>query len=308
MKKANIPQVLFLGNGLNIAFGGISWIKLIETISIRDDFVWDRSEVPMPLLAILATNNNIKDALQNHKEFFYGTLQTEEQKAILKTLLTMGFDDILTTNYSYELEAAGIGKDTATDRDAGRMLRVTSGNVEKRYLLHTYNEVTCESVKNRVWHIHGEIRKPDSVTLGHYAYGNLLKRIIIEVENRKNIYELNQKTGKETILESWIDSFILGDVFILGSGFGLSEVDLWWLLNRKYTERAAHGKVHFYEIRSSKNREKIELLKLMNAEVHSLGFSDDESDPPDYTAFYRDAVEDIRAKMTDNRKNGSNDI
>lgn len=300
MRMAKYPQVLFLGNGLNLAFGGLSWIKLIETIAVRDDFQWNQSEIPMPLLAILATNNQIKDALQLHKDYFHGAVKTEAQKEILTALLTMGFDDILTTNYSYELEAVGLGKDTATDRDAGNMLRVTTGRAETRYLLHTYNQVVCENVVNRVWHIHGEIRKTDSVTLGHYAYGNLLKRIIVEVENRKNLYEQNQRIKKETPLESWIDSFIMGDVFILGCGFGLSEVDLWWLLNRKFTERAAHGKVYFYEVQSEKEREKNELLKLMNAEVISLGFSEDENSHPDYTAFYQAAVQDIRSKFSAN--------
>lgn len=303
MASGKFPQVLFLGNGLNQAFGGLSWVKLIESIAVRDDFQWDQSETPMPLLAILATNNQIKDALKQHKDYFHGTVQTETQKNILTSLLTMGFDDILTTNYSYELEAVGLGKVTIADRDAGKMQRTTTGTrAETRYLLHTYNEVMCNNVKNSVWHVHGEIRKPDSVTLGHYAYGNLLKRIIIEVENRKNLYEQNQWFKKDTVLDSWIDAFILGDIYVLGCGFGLSEVDLWWLLNRKYTERAAHGNVYFYEIYSEKQREKIELLKLMNVEVVSLGFAENKNNSPDYTAFYQAAVDDIHSKLSEKRE------
>lgn len=303
MASGKFPQVLFLGNGLNQAFGGLSWVKLIESIAVRDDFQWDQSETPMPLLAILATNNQIKDALKQHKDYFHGTVQTETQKNILTSLLTMGFDDILTTNYSYELEAVGLGKVTIADRDAGKMQRTTTGTrAETRYLLHTYNEVMCNNVKNSVWHVHGEIRKPDSVTLGHYAYGNLLKRIIVEVENRKNLYEQNQWFKKDTVLDSWIDAFILGDIYVLGCGFGLSEVDLWWLLNRKYTERAAHGNVYFYEIYCEKQREKIELLKLMNVEVVSLGFAENKNNSPDYTAFYQAAVDDIHSKLSEKRE------
>ena len=37
----------------------------------------------------------------------------------------------------------------------------------------------------------------------------------------------------------WLDSFVLGNVNILGLGMDFSELDLWWLLNRKKRESAA---------------------------------------------------------------------
>lgn len=304
MDQFTIPQVLFLGNGLNLAYGGLSWSRLIETISKRDDFDWNASETPMPLQAILATNNQIRTALKDHKEIFRGNLQTEDQKYVLQTLLTMGFDDILTTNYSYELEEAALGKDTLSDGQIAKMMRYTTKNAERNYLLHTYNQVTCENVENRIWHVHGEIRKTDSMILGHYWYGNLLKRIIDENEKRRDLYSRYQREGKPISLDSWVDSFILGDVYVLGFGFGLSEVDLWWLLNRKQREKAKHGKLYFYEVRSEKEREKTALLELMGAEIIDLGFSKSESSVPDYQAFYQTAIDDIREKMAEKTKSG----
>lgn len=53
------PQVLLLGNGLNRAYGGISWGNLLKEISRRDDLPLDELKSPMPLQAILVTNNDI---------------------------------------------------------------------------------------------------------------------------------------------------------------------------------------------------------------------------------------------------------
>ena len=301
MEQIYYPQVLFLGNGLNLAYSGISWADLIGKIAKRDDFDWSRSEMPMPLQAILATDNQIRTSLKTAKEDFRGKIRNDRQMEVLRDLLTMGFDDILTTNYSYELEEAALGQSELSDRQVAKLMRYTSENAERNYLLHTYNQVRCGNTENRIWHVHGEIRKTDSMILGHYWYGKLLYKIIEESEKNKDRYARNQKDGKPTELNSWMDSFILGNVYVLGFGFGLSEVDLWWLLNRKQRERADHGRVYFYELCSEKQREKTELLKLMDAEVLDLGFSHTEKTAPDgkpdYKAFYQAAINDIRRKM-----------
>lgn len=215
MSSISFPKVLFLGNGLNLAYSGISWSDLIGKIAKRNDFDWAKSEMPMPLQAILASNNQVRTSLKSAKEDFRGMVQTEQQMEVLRNLLTMGFDDILTTNYSYELEEAALEKKKLSDRQIAKMMHYTSDHAERNYLLHTYNQVKCGNTENRIWHVHGEIRKTDSMILGHYWYGKLLYKIIEISEKQKDIYVRNQRDGKETKLDSWIDSFILGDVFIL---------------------------------------------------------------------------------------------
>lgn len=297
MNNFKLPQILFIGNGLNLAYGGLSWSRLIETIAARDDFDWRKSEMPMPLQAILATNNQIRTSLKTHKELFRGQIETEDQMYVLQTLLSMGFDDILTTNYSYELEEAALQKNVLNDREITKLMRYTTKNAETHYLLHTYNQVMFGNIENHIWHIHGEIRKTDSMILGHYWYGNLLRRIQDELEKRKDSYARFQRENKPIERSSWVDSFILGDVYVLGFGYGLSEIDLWWLLNRKQREKAEHGKLFFYEIKNNREREKTALLELLGAEIISLGFSTD-TKQPDYQMFYKAAIDDIRQKMS----------
>ena len=94
----------------------------------------------------------------------------------------------------------------------------------------------------------------------------------------------------------------MGDVYVLGFGFDLSEIDLWWLLNRKLREKGNHGKVIFYEPKDDRNQHKIELLKLMKVQHESFEMENvDNSNPTNnYINFYKKAIEDIREQMASN--------
>ena len=293
----NFPQVLLLGNGINRGYGGISWDKLLSEIAVRADYDIPNMTSPYPMRAILLTENHINEAVTNKKQLFYGIIGSEQHSEILKSLLSVGFDDILTTNYSYELEEAGLSKETLTDTEVTKLMRHTSDRAETHYLLHTYNHIEFEGIANRIWHIHGEVRKPDSMILGHYWYGNLLRRIQDKLDQQGNYYARVQKNGQNIDRKSWVDSFILGDVYVLGFSYGLSEIDLWWLLTRKNRENAHHGKLYYYGIQNEKDREKTALLELMGAEVINLGFTSDVKTTPDYKTFYQDAFDDIQKRM-----------
>lgn len=72
----------------------------------------------MPMQAILHTNNDIKTAIEKKKSSLYGNVGNAEQRLILQNVLRMGFDDILTTNYSYELEIAALGLSSVKESQA----------------------------------------------------------------------------------------------------------------------------------------------------------------------------------------------
>ena len=101
-------------------------------------------------------------------------------------------------------------------------------------------------------------------------------------------------------MKNWIDAFIMGDVYILGLGLDFSETDLWWLLNRKFNEKANHGKVYFYEPAKKSQKEKILLLKVFGVDVIDLGFKTENKDGKeeiDYVDFYKKAISDIKEKL-----------
>ena len=295
------PQVLLLGNGINRCFGGNSWQSLIKTIALRNDLP-EELACPLPLQAVLATNNRVNEAILNHKAELYGTVPPS-LRAQMITLLSMGFDDILTTNYSYELEAAAEGKSRITDS----ALRKNSANildgqrVEQKYLLRSYQRVSCGQRINRVWHIHGEARKPGSLILSQYSYAAQIHKMREFVVERRDSYQRNQKQQKPQTVNGWLDSFLLGDVYILGFGMDYSETDIWWLLERKKRERAEHGDVYYYTPESTGFQEKEELLTLLGVKVLHCDLpvptGTEQQINAGYQAFYTRAMEDIRLKM-----------
>ena len=75
---------------------------------------------------------------------------------------------------------------------------------------------------------------PNTVILGHYYYGNLLFCCDEYLTHRAPEQRYPLWPGHEELEAlSWLDYFILGDVYSLGFGFDTSEMDLWWLLCRK---------------------------------------------------------------------------
>lgn len=298
MKKGK-PKVLLLGNGINRAFNSDSWDDLLNSVDKRADrYDIGGYRCPETLKAILITGDNVDKALQDQKERLgnLGTEKPEKQMQLLRRLLNAGFDEILTTNYSYELETAALGQDRVNERSLRRMQGHTDEvkRCETNLMLHTYNSVPYGDRGQRIWHVHGEARKPDSMILGAYYYGNLLGKMIGLNKKRGNFYSLPQPSGELPKIRSWTDAFILGDVYILGFGMGFAESDMWWLLNRKKREGGSVGKTFFYELnhKDGVNRAKLDLLKLMNVEVIRESVSGN-----DWQSVYEWAVGDIEKRL-----------
>lgn len=311
-QKTARPQVLLLGNGINRAFGGGSWGQLIRNISCNVALPEDcELHLPMPLRAILVTGDTMGASLRRVGDILYGKLGDPGHVEMLRTLVEMDFDHILTTNFSYELEQAAQEDLRLSDHMLRAMMRHTDASrlAEARYLLYTYAALEWRGRQTKVWHVHGEGRKPDSIILGHYYYANLLEKISSYVRAEGARYRREQERGETPQIKSWADAFLFGDVYVLGFGFDVSEFDLWWLLNRKKRERANTGRTWFFapaeRLEEGRINEKEELLKVLGVEVRhcdslrcrgtpierSLGFRE----------FYERAMEEIAALMRENR-------
>lgn len=315
-----VPQVLLLGNGLNQIDGGLSWSNFLRSIATKEEIAdgtidIDKLKCPEPLKAILVTEDHIDTAMREACKEMQSFIPSGNARNLYQKILALGLDDILTTNYTYELEYTALDSEKANEKSITKMMRHTDevSRADCKYLLHTYNMVVQNKCVNKVWHIHGEARKPASTILGHYYYGKLLYRIIEKIEKR-NYSEKRDST-------SWIDSFILGDIYILGFGFAFSEIDLWWLLNRKAREKTNIGKVYFYDFRPAKFDEKVVLLQLMKktfggdplVEFVDCGYKkklvqkdgkETTELEGEYKDFYNDAIDDIANKLSEKREKG----
>ncbi len=298
MNTQHIPNVLLLGNGVNQSFEDKSWKKFIGNLSKRKDLP-DTMEISYPLQIILATDNNVENCIADadNKKLLRGNIENKEKMDFFHSILDLGFEHIITTNYSYELECAAISKKTITDYMLKQMQNHTKAvkQAEGKYMLRTYNEVNFNGKTIKIWHIHGEARKHSSIILGHYVYGTLLSKYKNYVDSRGSYYSKCKREEINASIDSWIDAFIFGNVYSLGFGFSRDEFDLWWLLNRKYRENAKHGKLFFYDLPKIKMEnsfnEKYELLKLFDVEIRNCKM--EKTDESDYIKFYKKAINEI---------------
>ena len=103
------PKALLLGNGLSRAYNAGSWNRFLDSINRKkDEFPKpDDIKIPMPLKIILLTDNHVGTVMKENKGYFLKGFYDELDKEIcfqIRKLFDCGFDYILTTNYSYELE------------------------------------------------------------------------------------------------------------------------------------------------------------------------------------------------------------
>ena len=68
------PQLILLGNGINRAYSGGSWNDMLRAITQREDLPANLNS-PMPLQAILASNDHLSTAL--HTQEFVQTWHVE---------------------------------------------------------------------------------------------------------------------------------------------------------------------------------------------------------------------------------------
>ena len=195
MKK--FPQVLLLGNGINRCNGSEDWKKFLKSISDKKYIKWlDKAKSPMYMQAILLTGNSVEEKLKGKKEVLMPNNPVNDKEHLISTLLSLNFDEIITTNYTYELEQIALNNTILNNNKLSKILMKHTDSVkqaEPKYLLHTYNSVNYKGHKQRIWHIHGEARKPNSIIIDQYLYSNLLHKIKDHSDKTKNDYQWKQK-------------------------------------------------------------------------------------------------------------------
>ncbi len=299
---------ILIGNGINRSFSSReSWLDLINSFSDGRKFNENDLEgVPFPLKIVIASRNNYNEKLKQMADRMKGGIESDEQAILIKQILSLPIRDIITTNYGFELETvlSGIDIGRVSDYKISGMTDYIKGQnisrAEAKYFLHTYHHGVLDGKEKRIWHIHGHAKNPSSIILNHYDYGRLLYRMNDYLADVGNKYKLTVDNNTEMKYASWIDSFIMDDVYIVGFGFDFSEMDLWWLLERKSREKAEHGTVHFYEpIESEKNRSKYELLRIYDVQNHDMGIkiSDSNHNDIEYREFYDLALKDIKKRL-----------
>ena len=292
------PNVLILGNGLTRGTS-LSWAKLIQSIGRtganisqyeeqNPDGSFKRFIIPNTILTLATSIINDGVRRKEYSKIF--DCSAYPSNAYLKQLLSLPFDAILTTNYSYELESEIEPKYPCFSPDKKlHYVSISGRKQDPVFLLHTYNSL---GKAPDIWHIHGELRRPSSIVLTHDEYARFVQNITKYSSDRGRDY-VNNKTDLKFL--SWIDYFILGNIYMLGLGMDFSEFDLWWLLGRRLREKAGQGTFVFYEGEKASELAKQQALRDIDATVETFHIKTETA--ADYTLFYQKAIDDLQKRI-----------
>jgi hypothetical protein len=265
---------LFIGNGINRleTQHNYSWEDVLRDLAQKvggQDLLELKDDKPFPLIyetmqLKLPSNGRQQDlSLKKHISI---SLQKMMPNLYHHKFLSFGVKNIITTNYDYCFER--------TEQKAVEHVN-TAG--ESKYSAFRRTKAS----NTYVWHIHGEIDKPDSILMGYEQYGGYLQKI------RNYLLPLRNKTSKSVIAhlkkkfdgsqtKSWVDLFLRDDVHTLGFSMDYSEIDIWWLLVFKAQCKTRYsikpGRTFYYHWstkESNRDKAKLQLLEALGVVVYS---------------------------------------
>jgi hypothetical protein len=137
---------------------------------------------------------------------------------------------VISTNYDY-----GFEKSTRQSYPRSHLMRESKYSVFRR-----------RAVGGKfVWHIHGEVEAPNTITLGYDQYSGYLQKLRSyatadrETKNgspfKMGIMNFDTVEGQ---VYSWLDVFLRDDIHIVGLGLDYTEIDLWWAVTYKARKKA----------------------------------------------------------------------
>ena len=126
--------------------------------------------------------------------------------------------------------------------------------------------------------------------MGHFGYGKLIAEVTEQAMKVNQQYHAATAKGNIFNPTSWVDYFLIGDIYIIGFKLDLSESDIWWLLSLKKSA-FEDSKVYFYD-KTIEEDKKI-LLDCYGVEIPSIPFIDSEEDA--FINYYKRVCRFIKA-------------
>ena len=298
VKYDKTPNVLLLGNGINRAFGASSWDDIISGLSTgeydsKPGWAKEIQKLPNSLQTIVISSDSVHDGMKQVSEKLMPCSLKAEHGNMLRNYLDLNFDAVLTTNYSYEIEKALLHDFTIIQGKASKYRNRTmiGTKPQEQFGIFKYLDVDGKNI----WHVHGEAAKADSMVLGHYYYGKLLSEIQNRVPQFIGAYKVSKTRRIDITIKSWIDYFLIGNIYIVGLSLDPSEMDLWWLINCKKRNFCNCGKIYLYEP-NMENDKHIALRAL--ADTFDISYSKTTVKKGGYKDYYRSVIDSIASHIS----------
>lgn len=290
-----MEKTFLVGNGINRINDCKSWQQLLDELVsyVRKQGAFSTVGKPFPLLyeEILLRAMKYKKKSENDiKKYVCEKLKNLESNYFHQELLNLDSENIITTNYDYNIERS------ISENDKADKIECCSTNCHRRerdYRMHTYNIVKDK----KIWHIHGEINFQNTLVLGHEKYSMVLQKMIKYV-NENDVLNKN--------VDSWIDLFFNTNIHIIGLSLEYTEIDLWWLLNyrarlmqiekRKKEKRIKNSITYYipsFEFDKDNIRKKCEILFAHQIKVEQI-------ESNNYDDFYTEFISKIKTTKLKN--------
>jgi len=252
-------RALLIGNGINLldSSQSVSWGDLLA--ELRRNFgisvEIDNEFKPFPLgfeemifekRGSLSTGGKIKNLKQEIRQIIERQIDGKNgYNSFHKKIMSVKYDDFLTTNYDYALEQSAIINFTKEKSKYALDRREVKYSLKRRYSFFH------EDLRKTVWHIHGELSnsrnisnegknyKEESIMIGYRHYASYLEKIQEAVKGKRNRKKTEEQgivrrlKSNNSTLYYWTDIFFTHDLDIVGFGMDFSENHLWWLLNHR---------------------------------------------------------------------------
>ena len=282
----NNKQVLFAGNGVALRMGAANkWNEIIAEFAEEYDPQLDRKllkKLPYNMQIVAATRDNVDKSMVELCQKLKEITLNEEQKAFGKRILSLPFDRIITTNYTYELERS-------VSENKTFRCRYFEKKRERDMSLFGYIPVTIGEEEKQIWHIHGHACAPNSVIMGHYFYGKLLSSIQSYIPKMLKGWRMRQNIDGDFEIRSWVDSFMTDDVYMVGFGMDLCEADIWWLACCK-KRHFPDSRIYYYvpEWDLPKDDPRRILMNAYGIVIREISCSE-----KDFSAFYEEILKEF---------------
>lgn len=239
-------NTLMLGNGFNHSLfsKAIEWKSLYDdNDTIINDYHNNTLLYEMRLIQEHQSDNqykrNLVDKLRTYTSITKLKKRARNVDSFGELLQTHGIQNIITTNYDKGIENILCYKNGYVetwpdniDKDLGEKIY----SIRRNILLKKGSNVI------KVWKIHGDIDSIPSISLGFDQYCGSIAKIdsylkgkyhssTYAVEN--SIMMQNKCESGEFSDVSWIDLFFSSNVYIACFGMDFSEIDIWWLINKR---------------------------------------------------------------------------
>lgn len=234
-------NTFFYGNGLNyLSDNPVGWEDLLDTVMGDEKF--DTNSLPYLMtyerirLNWNKTKRNNENGISHLKVEIANLLKSQSPNLYYEKLLKLPIDNYLTTNYDYAINKAfhklsvkNLSKNNST---------------EELYSIRRNTSLINESgTSGTIWNIHGELDSPKSIMLGINHYCGSVGKIDGYLKGTYNFTLKGEKTKVLPIEQklkkqkfdgySWLELFFNSNVHIAGFGLDFSEIDLWWILNKR---------------------------------------------------------------------------